>query len=419
MPSIEGSDLKDYLAHLFLNLRDEYNDQIEDWKLYIEKVVGVASDASDSVKQTLIEANAEKQAAEEAAFGIGMLLLGLVVGPAVSWIGGMVKSKWAPKFTASTRIETELGVAWQQNGFGKIFEVYTAETKVSTVKNEVLDAVLGDSAKAVGNWLFGKLQVLMQAPRKTDPKQFRVDDWTSMKTGLLETLRYFQRKVTSDMQGPNNAIYNDSKMGDKILAQLFREKPSVKYKRDQWEDEGQKLLNRSLNDQRILWAKRPDWFYYANDPPEVISDLVRQYKLKVWAVWLLNEKFQIKREHSSGIMEHGPAMPSTTWYVKSDSGLVETRAVRAALSELGFNPYRPHSTWDPQLADAAYAEGLPFGSEELAKKALSNLLNWANTHVGGKTALSYGTARVIQQDIQYYESRYDESYKDAEQNKAA
>src|SRR5260370_33095044 len=100
-------------THLNTMLRDnlmwEYSDQIEQWKVYLEKVVDAAKSAADAQEATLRAA----QEAKERAFAFAMGLLSMFAGFAVSWIGAAIAKRIAPKLTASkphfVRQPTEMG----------------------------------------------------------------------------------------------------------------------------------------------------------------------------------------------------------------------------------------------------------------------------------------------------------------------
>ncbi|MGD0966599.1 MAG: hypothetical protein ABSA57_22260, partial [Candidatus Acidiferrales bacterium] len=166
-----GYELKEYLLQLLTtNLITEYQDQIEAWKLYIEDVVDAANTASDTVKDTLVDANAEIQAAREQAYGMAMLVLSMVAGPAISWLGAMVKINWAPKITSAQRIETQTKEVWAMNALGAPYQTLISQAVSTKVKNDVANTVLGESTKGVASFLLGFGQAAVKPRSQAAPE---------------------------------------------------------------------------------------------------------------------------------------------------------------------------------------------------------------------------------------------------------
>lgn len=200
-----ASRLKTYLMELLTtNLLLEYQDQIEVWKLYLEDVVDAANSGSDQVKDTLVNANAEQQAAREQAYGMAMLLLSMVAGPAISWLGAMVKVNWAPKITSRERIETQTKEIWTENALGREYRTLVAQDVSVKVKNDVANQVLGEMTKNSANFISSLGQTALKPKNQAAPTlntNFSTLEWQSFRTALIRSLYDAQGAAKSQIVG--------------------------------------------------------------------------------------------------------------------------------------------------------------------------------------------------------------------------
>jgi hypothetical protein len=425
-----GFELKEYLLQLLTtNLITEYQDQIEAWKLYIEDVVDAANSASDKVKDTLVDANAELQAAREQAYGIAMLLLSMVAGPAISWLGAMVKLNWAPKITSVERIEMQTKEIWTMNSLGKQYQVFISQPVSIKVKNDVVNQILGDVTKSATGFVFGLGQTALKPKGQTAPDlktNFSTLSWESFRTGLLRSLYDAQGAAKSQIMDLANTVREDVGFGDKILARLFREQPNLeKRPAKEQEQAGMRMIAKMLNDLRNGWAGTDRWFYFGNDPPRLNPDLNINYEREIWAQWIRGQNIKLDSRLAGG----SKYSYDVRYVVKSDSGFFMTKAVQGELRQMAMPHLFDMSTWDSEL-NAALLGVEDVDDEQVddaitdrqkaeydaqrktAEAAVRRMLKWAENFrpVG---PLDYGTPRQIPlEPIEWYKGRYP-SYKSA------
>jgi hypothetical protein len=424
-----GYELKEYLLQLLTtNLITEYQDQIEAWKLYIEDVVDAANTASDTVKDTLVDANAEIQAAREQAYGMAMLVLSMVAGPAISWLGAMVKINWAPKITSAQRIETQTKEVWAMNALGAPYQTLISQAVSTKVKNDVANTVLGESTKGVASFLLGFGQAAVKPRSQAAPElktNFSALSWESFRTGLMRSLYDAQGAAKSQVMDLANTVREDAGFGDKILARLFKEQSPLQGKSDREQVQaGMKMIARMLNEARNNWAGTERWFYYGNDPPRIKSDLNINYEREIWAQWIRGQNIKLKQRQGSLGSKYSNDLRLV---VQNDSGFFMTKAVQNELRHVALPNVWDMHTWDTTLNSAL------LGVEEVddervkdsisdrqkaeyeaqmnaARDAVQKMLDWAENYrpVG---PLDYGTPRSMPlEPIEWYKGRYS-SYK--------
>lgn len=423
-----GFELKEYLLQLLTtNLITEYQDQIEVWKLYIEDIVDAANAASDKVKDTLVDANAELQAAREQAYGIAMLLLSMVAGPAISWLGAMVKVNWAPKITSVERIETQTKEIWAMNSLGKQYQTFFSQPVSIKVKNDVVNQILGDMTKSAAGFVFGLGQTALKPKGQAAPDlktNFSALSWESFRTGLMRSLYDAQGAAKSQIMELANSVREDAGFGDKILAKLFEEQPFLKSRpAKEQEQAGMKMIAKMLNDLRNNWAGTERWFYFGNDPPRLKPDLNTIYEREIWAQWIRSQNIKLDKRLAGG----GKDYYDVRYVVKSDSGFFMTKAVQGELRAVAMPNLFETSTWDSELNAAL--RGVEDVDDEqvddsitdrqkaeyeaqrkVAEDAVARMLKWAENFrpVG---PLDYGTPRTVPlEPIEWYKGRYP-SYK--------
>lgn len=419
----------DLIELLTTNLIAEYQDQIEVWKLYIEDVVDAANAASDKVKDTLVDANAELQAAREQAYGLAMLLLGMVAGPAISWLGAMVKVNWAPKITTTERIEMQTREVWTTNSLGKQYQYFISQPVFIKVRNDVANQLLGDLTKSGGSFLSGLVQSVLKPNAQTVPDlktNFSALSWESFRTGLMRSLYDAQVAAKSQIMDLANAVRNDAGFGDKILARLFKEHPNLKSHPAEQERQGMIMIRRMLNDQRNNWAGTDRWFYYGNNPPNLKPDLNTRYEREIWAQWIRGQNIRLDTRLAGGAKDYF----DVRYVVKNDSGFFMTQAVQGELRRMALPNFYDMHTWDSELNAALVGvedvddervkdaittrERTEYEAQrKAAQDALQRVLNWAANYrpVG---PLDYGTPRQLPlPPIEQYTGRFNNNYKRA------
>jgi hypothetical protein len=407
--------LKEHMIYLLTKkLSDEYNDQTERWKKYIDDVTDAVDSATKHVQEAFVDAKAERQAAQEQAFGYAMLIFSMVAGPAVSWLGNAIKLKYAAKFlVAAPRIKMVTKVTWNRSPLGKEFMQFIPEGVVAT-DMPVANAVLGDASKSLAGWLADQGMKQLKpsqvggVPLNTKFVQTSFS-WQSLKTGLNQELYNAQNNGRVAIETLADSVEADVEFGEKLQARLFKEQPNLKtlkppHNIPQQERAGQLMINKLLNDQRNVWAKQ--WFYYGNNPPVVKANLDVISEREIWAQWLLDQHVRLQ--------------PGGNYHVASDSDYLMTEAVQSRLRYIAMPNAFDIKTYDTELLQAVVdteeieGTGMPRTSIHpwamKAKKAVSELVTWANTHVPEIGPLDYGRRRTLG-PIESYTSPYHGNYK--------
>jgi len=410
--------LKEHMMYLLVTkLSDEYNDQTENWKSYIDDVVDAVDSATKQVQGAFVDAKQELQAAQEQAFGYAMLILSMVAGPAVSWLGNAITLKLAPKFlVAAPRIQTTTKAIWRKSPLGGGFTQFIPEAVVAT-DMPVANAVLGEQFKSVAGWL-GDLGMKQFKPNPVRGKPLNTRfvqgafNWQSLKTGLNQELYNAQNNGRVAIETLRDSIEADVEFGEKLQARLFKEQPSLKNLKPPHdipaqERAGQLMINKLLNDQRAVWAKQ--WFYYGNNPPVVKANLDVISEREIWAQWLLDQHVRVN--------------PYSNDYIASDSDYLMTEAVQGRLRTMAMPNVFDIATYDTELVQAVAdvedmeesGSGMPRTYrpewQRKARKAVRELVAWAKNRAPEIGPLDYGSPRTVSNvPIESYTSPYHGKY---------
>jgi len=352
----------------------------------------------------------------------------MVAGPAISWLGAMVKINWAPKITSVQRIEMQTKEVWAVSPLGMEYQTIISQLASTKVKNDVANQIMGDMTKSVASFVFGLGQTALKPKSQAAPElntNFSALSWQSFRTGLMRALYDAQGAAKSQIMDLANTVREDAGYGDKILARLFKEQSLLQGKSDREQVQaGMKMIARMLNEARNNWAGTERWFYYGNDPPRIKSDLNINYEREIWAQWIRGQNIKLKQRQGSLGSKYSNDLRLV---VQNDSGFFMTKAVQNELRHVALPNVWDMHTWDTTLNSAL------LGVEEVddervkdsisdrqkaeyeaqmnaARDAVQKMLDWAENYrpVG---PLDYGTPRSMPlEPIEWYKGRYS-SYK--------
>lgn len=422
---VAGILVRDHLKDLLgTNLKDEFNDQIEDWKLHIDRLADAAQNATDSFVSTLKAAHAEQEEKARQGFLFALAILEMVAGPALGFLGKAIGERLGSKFLSSTQHVMSIKEVNLVNSLGHEYVGFVRVTATVKTEREWANKILGEAGKGAGGSLV-KLGVGVMKPKEDNwqPDTSFVKGsytWQSFRTKLKEELADKQRFEQTQLQELHHTINNNPKMGVQLLEALRNQNPRLRQITDPYKlaEECNKLIDKWLNEQRAIWAK--DWFFYGHNAPRrgQIANLNIMFEREMWAMWVLEEEISIEKIH---IKQHypsdglGPAqnVEGTVFQIKSKSKLLETKAVQKRLIYLGF-PLLGALKYgfdlpddiqdqDQKLEDASM--NLVKQDETSLRRAVEQLNNWARVSRPNLRSLDWGIPRdITQQKIESYTS---------------
>jgi hypothetical protein len=107
-----------------------------------------------------------------------------------------------------------------------------------------------------------------------------------------------QAVVTMDqiMSWANRILEDRRGFGQACLQKVYQRNPRLKDARKEFlQDQGEALIVEEIDAKRSQWANSGDWFYYANDPPAMTKEEIRNaIEIELWALWILNQELRIE-----------------------------------------------------------------------------------------------------------------------------
>jgi hypothetical protein len=362
IPIYVGQPIHDYMKSLLgRNVENEYGDQIERWKRYIDTICDAAGVAVENVKNTLTAAKHEKDEAQQMAYEFGLFAFSIFANVAVGWLAAAIQIKIIPKPRLATRTEVR---------FDPLGNYYLQPVAAKLPPSELFKTFVGNASQA---W-HGPLISLVAPHLAPTASEFQpsapapIDitsgafEWKTLKSKLRTFLHRGQMFGRHRIDDYYNSVNNDHFFGTRLAEKLWEEhrKMNKPYKDN---EDGYKAVIRDacayiekvLNDQRAYWATK--WFYFGNNPPAVKADLPLQYERTIWANWLLDQNIKFGFCSRIGHMSRSGAMQGHSIYgITSDNGYFETRAVLRRLADIGFSEVLP----GPFLKKtASQATGIP------------------------------------------------------------
>ena len=340
----------DYAYKLMaIHVKQEYEDQLNDWEKQINKLLACAKEAYKKHNQHLQDIRKQRDSDHETA----MLALSLLAGPALSWIAGTIQYKTFPRLVGKRKVTVDIvkGSNFEQTArlkptlpkpFGprppsptyKIPFVYAVDP---LSHNKVAAKVFADLGGKLTEKLLVNPAIKAAAPDDKALQQtialignsMLLDSFeTNIKNAFLAGKKYGQTAI-SNYAG---TILEDRAYGDTWVAKLDREQPSLKDDGLR-EDAIRRMIREAIDTQRRDWAKGQDWFYWGNNPAPLSDTFVQNsIEAEIWRLWIVGEHFEFvkrRRKHRYEIEdEHGSAR---IWAI-GDSGveldLIVDRLVR-------------------------------------------------------------------------------------------
>jgi hypothetical protein len=204
----------------------EYDGQITSWKKYINSLADALEDALDQQKKALDKARQQIEAEREARFGMAMLVLSMVSGPALSWLAGKIQYKWYPKYASTVKMRTE-----------KVLLEGPATANVKFLTTQTLDhdkvwaKIFGDVGKQVVGWGTDKaIKVMKPDP---EPAKAAIDKFVNgapqhFKTTLENALMTEAGLTSEAIEDVAISINMDDDYGPECLKKLKRVNPRAR-----------------------------------------------------------------------------------------------------------------------------------------------------------------------------------------------
>lgn len=373
MPTALEVELKNYAHDLVADhLKEEYDSQIRrKWKPYINRMVDAQTEALNRHKNVLNQVRELLEKEKQAAFGLAMLGLSFIAGPAISWVAGKIQYHWFPKF-ASRVSQREVKASW-----GGIFVPLKIK---DTDHDKVWAKMFGDLGKqVVGLGIDKALKVVAPSSDSAQKalQSVATADQVSFKTSLENALLAEADLTVKAIMSLALSILENPSYGAECLERLRRLDARARDPRvteSQLELMAKEMIRNDLNNHRRKWAN--EWFYYGNDPGPT-AGLAESIELEMWALWILNEQFRVKfrevRDSIDGVLvaripyAHGATFaeegfPELVLRRLAEFGVVEARTslqkLRATSARAAKEMVdKARALKEEQEADAAYWSG--------------------------------------------------------------
>jgi hypothetical protein len=299
MPTALEVELKTYAHNLVATyVKEEYESQIRSkWQPYINHMVDAQAAALKQHQKVLDAVRLQIQEEKDFAFGLAMLALTFVSGPALSWIAGKIQYKVFPKLTEVAKVrDRALWLAkWNTENWSRLSVLELDHDKVwAKVFGDLGKEVVGLGVKTVHKVVTPPSQAAkdaIQLAAKSDQTSFK----TNLENAMLAEADLTIKAILSVATDINeNSIY-----GAQCLAKLKQNNPRLnapgaRVKDDELERLAKQMIREDINKQRQKWAD--EWFYYGNDPGSR-EGLAEAIELEMWSLWILNEQLKLVKHY--------------------------------------------------------------------------------------------------------------------------
>lgn len=316
-----------------IHVKQEYDNQISVWVEQVNKLLACAKAAYKRHDGHLQNIREQKAADHETA----MMALSLLAGPAVGWVAGQIEHKIFPRWVGKRKITTNI-IGGEpivepraKPTLPKPFGPHSSPTKYTPVQLVYrVDAHAHDKAAAkmfadVGGKLTEELLVnpaIKAVAPDVKPLEQKIEivgdsmtlDMfeTNIKNALEEGKSYGQTAIANYA----GTILKDRDYGDKWVARLDREQPSLKDDRYR-EAAIIRMIHEAVDAQRRSWARGQEWFYYGNNPAP-LNDFfaTNSMEAEIWRLWIAGEHFEfVKRRHKRRYEIEGEEGKSRVWAI--------------------------------------------------------------------------------------------------------
>lgn len=304
---------------LAVNTVREYENQIGEWQKYINRVVDAEKDAIANHQKVLNEMAAEEKAKAEANAILCMFALSLVTGPFLSWVGGAIQYNVMPKLIGKTKTTIVTNVMKKR---GQVVDLPIGGYFTQQDHNKIVAKMFGDFAQArtenVGSGImsFFSSSEKQQLPNRVSGNSFQqltsfaqqtssIDQlMISLKTTLENAMIDETTKTVNVIIDRANAIKRHLNYGKLILEEMYQKNPQTKKLSGiQLKWAAYKYVEELVDIDRKKWAI--NWLYYGYNPPNIsMYEMSRMIEREIWALWILDQDFQIiKYEESKSTRE--------------------------------------------------------------------------------------------------------------------
>lgn len=302
---IENAILQHAYNLLATEVPKEYALQLLEWEKYINRVVDAQIKALQNHQDVLTKILNEQQKAAQQNAAMCMFALSLIAGPALSWLSGTIQYKWYPQLRSQPKLaHTYFYVEGRKNPAKSIRMEYTAD-EYNKVAAKIFGDASADIIQNVGIDVFltkgvEKITRQVDAYKKVDmpAANAAADQLDSYRTSIVNAFKDEQAATVETIGKFASKLISDSTIrqnfGAAVLAKLDREQPQLKNASlRERQEAGKKVVEEIVDKFRNHWADQ--WFYYGHNPPLTsTTEISRRIEREIWAMWILQQKFQIK-----------------------------------------------------------------------------------------------------------------------------
>ncbi|HVJ68878.1 MAG TPA: hypothetical protein VM510_12895 [Caulifigura sp.] len=290
--------LKDHLYKmLFDNLRNEIDYRVEDlWGKHFDHLLAAHDTAAQNLQDALQKAQRLQQEHERRHERI-VAVFNLFSGMALGWLSAHLQYRCAVNYFR----RTDYLPNWSDAEKLYVIDVVESEDKVA-------GKMFGDT---LGRDLVGSL-VKLGASVPKGPSEYKAPNASAimdaktleqMRTKMRDEMRSQKNQAKGTVEELTNQIQRDTEIGERLVRALYNDVPGIdKQPIGIQEARGQESINRWLNNERKVWAKR--WLYYANDPPKVDDWTIKRHiERELWVLWIMENRKSIRNSMTDIIAE--------------------------------------------------------------------------------------------------------------------
>jgi hypothetical protein len=339
----------------------EFESHLNEWKIHTNNLILYARNGMNNYQTRLETARKAMEAERARSQQMAMFVLSLLAGPAMSFVGGALEHRLAPRLFGhqhsalrsrpnprysppphapvpanipaqkplpsiksgdkSVADRNAKNFKSQNDNRNKAVQTVSLPDNRQTIPQQVFDPnwsltkgkILGDFGGSVTGALITEL-LINPAVKPATPDQSKLQNAISqvpdslhledLKTKMENAWTEAQTVGKQAMQFYANTIREDNTWGDRLWAKLKAGKlPGVRTSKDDLDlyNLGKAWIHTVVNQQRQKWAEQSDWFYYGHAPaPLNDKHTTNAIEAELWAIWIAQENFQAKYVEETG-----------------------------------------------------------------------------------------------------------------------
>ncbi|HEX8396842.1 MAG TPA: hypothetical protein VF644_05415 [Pyrinomonadaceae bacterium] len=289
----------------------EYECQIAEWEMFLNKVLDAERLALKNHEDTLKKVLNEQQEQDQLGAMFAMMALSLASGPALSWIVGAIETRVFPKyFSMRQNTSQKVLLEHKNNTTPTFFTRYRSENEYNQVAAKVfgeftanvvqkgyIDPInyyiskLPERNAGNNNRSYQELTAIALIPDNDNSDNL----YKSLKTGIENALKEEIMTTRSRIRELALNVRRDTQFGKTMLNILYKLNPQAeKWGLREKQKAAELFIENWIDGCRAEWAKK--WLYFGNNPPTTsIYEMSRRLEREIWKMWILDQEFKFHK----------------------------------------------------------------------------------------------------------------------------